>query len=126
MARYVHRAYKKQPKEVSDVLKKHISDGALEILERRRVLPTLSSSEVKELVSSEARRIKIPIVVSRKHFKGKRASAEGLATRHKGKSKIRLHPVIKYYPRSYIREVIVSQEHLGKFIYIQKGCWEYC
>ena len=112
MARKVRNAWSKLPRDVHDVLaetKRHkTTTGAYNYLVKKKVKPVTSLKTVRAMVKRKSTK-GIPIRIS-KNLLGSR-EAEGVAGQWIDKTgkrgvEVRIHPIVKYYHKDHIKDVI--------------------
>lgn len=108
MARRVRHAYRKMPKDVRDTLaetKGMTSTRSLNKLKRSGVKPIVSLKELRGMARRASFRSGTPIKVTRDMAEGHRF-ADGIVERKEDTAEVRLHPVLQYYDRRYVADVI--------------------
>ncbi len=79
---------------------------AFKALEKAELDTITSLSEIRAIARRYSKRFKVPIVVDAEFIDREHPGADGVHAYRKGKSKIYLHPILKYYTRPYIEGVI--------------------
>lgn len=111
MARRVRTAFRKLRKRRPDLhafLKETrgmTSTRALNRLRRKRVKPIISSSKLRSMAQKASKRSGVPIKISKDMTEGSRY-ADGVAIQRDSDVRVRLHPVLKYYDKRHISDVI--------------------
>ena len=81
------------------------SSDALKGIERYDLEPMTSLSRTREIARKYSKRHKVPIKLDEEKFDNHPYS-DGFHSYRGGKSYIYLHPILQYYPESYIKGVI--------------------
>ena len=105
---------KEVPIEVAEGLRKYgrnTSSNLLERLEGELLRPLTSTAELRGIARSYGKRYKVPIKVTSgdDDIWDSHPHVDAVHSYGNGKSVIYLHPVLKYYPKSYIRGVILHE-----------------
>jgi hypothetical protein len=108
MARIVRTEYRKMPSELHDALKntKNMSSNrALDYLEKRKIKPLVSRGSLNKIISSSRSKNGIPIKISKDMTKGYRY-ADGVTITKGNKVNIRIHPMVQYQGKRYVKDII--------------------
>lgn len=105
MARRVRNSFRQLPTDVHDALaktKKNKSTTAYRRLKKMQLSKVTSLSSIRSIANKVSKKDKVKIVISQNMY-GK-DYADGC---YNPKDKtIRIHPILSYYPKTYVKDVI--------------------
>lgn len=81
------------------------STRSVDVLEREECPTMTSIGRIREIAKKYSKRYGVPIKISEEPFR-EHPHADAIHQYWKGKSTIYLHPILKYYPESYIEGCI--------------------
>jgi len=112
MARAVRTSWRRLRKVRPDVHKELSKSGRQHLtssvtyhrMKKKRISPVTKLATIRSMARRASKRSGIPIRIS-KDMKGHR-HADGVAIKERRNIEVRLHPVLKYYDKRYIKDVI--------------------
>ena len=108
MARRVRHAFREMPKDVRDALAETqgmTSTRSLNKLRKSGVKPIVSLKKLRGMARRASFLSGTPVKVT-KDMTGGHRYADGIAIRRNDKVEVRVHPVLKYYDRRYVADLI--------------------
>lgn len=113
--------FRKLPKDVHDVLaeageRKLSTTATYKYLKKKKVKVVTPISEIRKLAKKASKK-DCPVVINNKQIDRYYPKADGLAREfYNNKYKVELHPILKYNPKSYIKDVIHHElDHVKVF-----------
>lgn len=109
MAGYVRKAFSKMPEENRRFLtdtKKTTSQRTLWMGKKRNIKPLTSMPDIRTLAKREGKKKNIIIKIGQMPSGSKYADAVHVYDKETKKQNIILHPVLQYYDKRYVRDVI--------------------
>ena len=115
MARNVRSAFRKIPKETSEALRKtkrFTSTVALKKIEEMEAPIATPLRDIKEMAKREAAKHNVKITISKDMAYN--PNADGVCIQ--AENTIRLHPILKYYDKTYVDDVIKHEiDHIQAY-----------
>jgi hypothetical protein len=109
MAGYVRKSYSKMPKENRQFLadtKRVTSQRTVRMAKSRKIEPLTPIKEIRSMANKSSRKNNISIKLGEMPTGSKYADAVHVYDKSTKKQDIILHPVLQYYDKRYVKDVI--------------------